>query len=249
MKNYQYSIILCSLFLASCASYVTPGRGVSLSEISDTDIQILMSREAAADFPARIAVARVQGSGYRSLSADSYGYGRYSLVTTRDIAQEKDFVRLAQLDGVAGIAPINQFFLPQKLDSIRSLRIAAARLKTDILLIYTFNTRFYVGKQELAPLNLIALGLLNNKKVEVTTTVSSAFFDVRTEYLYGISEVSHTESAFASVWSDDQVVDDLRIKTEKQSFAKLIPILEKNWQEIIAEYQPKAKIESEVIAD
>ncbi|MDQ7049431.1 MAG: hypothetical protein Q9M92_07770 [Enterobacterales bacterium] len=184
-------------------------------------------------------MARIQSSGYRSRSQASYGYGRYSFIPTREIIQEADFTRLASLGGLAGIAPINQFFLPEKLNSIKSLRIAAARLKADILLVYTFQTSFQVGKQQFAPLNVISLGFLNNKKVSVTTTVTSAFFDVRTEYLYGVTEATHTEISHASVWNDDKVVDALRLKTEKKSFAKLMPSMEKTWQGIVSEYQVK----------
>jgi len=239
MQNIKVLTLLVSLFLTSCASYVTPGGSVSINEITDTDIQTMMARQPTAHFPARIAVARIQSSGYRSGSQSSYGYGRYSFIPTREIIQEADFNRLAALDGLVGIAPINQFFLPERLDSIKSLRIAAARLKADILLLYTFQTSFQVGKQQFAPLNVISLGFLNNKKVSVTTTVTSAFFDVRTEYLYAVTEATHTETSHASVWNYDKVVDALRLKTERQSFTKLMPSIEKTWQTIVTEYKVK----------
>ncbi len=236
MQAFRQLILVFSFILTGCASYVTPGGGVSLNDMADTDIQVLMERQPMANFPAGIAVARIQSPGYSSLTQASYGYGRYSFIPTREIIQESDFARLASLDQIAGIAPINQFFLPERLDSIKALRIAAARLKTDILLVYSFHTSFQVGQQQFAPLNLISLGLLNNKKVMVTTTVFSAFFDVRSEYLYGVTEATHSESKFASVWNDDKVVDALRLETEKQSFKKLLPQLEKTWNKIVTEY-------------
>ncbi|MFB2802484.1 hypothetical protein [Shewanella seohaensis] len=70
----------------------------------------------------------------------------------------------------------------------------------------------------------------------MTTTVSAALFDVRTEYLYGLAESTAKESRNASVWSTSDAVDDLRRVTEKQAFLQLIPEIEKTWAGVIAEY-------------
>lgn len=195
-----------------------------------------MAKEAAANFPANIAIARIQAPGYESYKVSSFGTGRYSVVTTREVESDADFEKLAGLQEVAGIAPLNRILLPAKLDSIKSLREAAARVKADILLIYTFDTSFHAGAQKFAPLNVISLGFLNNKEVTVTTTVSAAFFDVRTEYLYGLSEATARESKYASVWGTSDAVDDMRVATEKAAFEKLLPELEKTWTGIVREY-------------
>ncbi|WP_333609576.1 hypothetical protein [Arsukibacterium sp.] len=149
---------------------------------------------------------------------------------------QSDFDKLLALPQLQGIAPLNSILLPENLDSIKSLREAAARLKADILVIYTFNTSFHVAGQRYAPLNVISLGFLKNKEVSVTTTVSAAFFDVRTEYLYGLSEATDTKNKHSSIWSSSADVDDLRLATEKQAFAKLIPELEKTWAGIVKHY-------------
>lgn len=225
--------------LGGCASYTTPGGGVQFSELADTDINELMSKEPAATFPANISVARIQASGYQSYKVSSFGTGRYSVVTTREVETEEDFERLSNLPGVAGLAPLNRILLPANLDSIKSLREASARLKADILLIYTFDTSFHAGEQKFAPLNVISLGFLKNKEVTVTTTVSAAFFDVRTEYLFGLSEATVKESKGASVWSTSDAVDDMRVTTEKAAFKKLLPEIEKTWAGIISQYASK----------
>ena len=227
------------LLLGGCASYTTPGGGVHLGELSENDITELMSIKPAAPFPANISVARVQAPGYQSYKVNSFGTGRYSVVTTREVESEEDFVRLSKLPEVSGIAPLNRILLPSNLDSIKSLREASARLKADILLIYTFDTSFHAGEQKFAPLNVISLGFLKNKHVTVTTTVSAAFFDVRTEYLFGLSEATSKESKNASVWSTSSAVDDLRISTEKDAFQKLLPEIEKTWLNIVSQYAEK----------
>ncbi|MGI2170240.1 hypothetical protein ACROAE_08585 [Shewanella sp. MF05960] len=235
IKTITLSMILI-LILSGCASYTTPGGSVQFSELSDTNINELMSKEPAAVFPANIAVARIQAPGYQSYALNSFGTGRYSVVTTREVESDDDFDRLAKLPNIAGLAPLNRILLPTNLDSINSLREAAARLKADILLIYTFDTSFHAGEQKFAPLNVISLGFLKNKEVSVTTTVSAAFFDVRTEYLYGLAEATTKESRSASVWSTSDAVDDMRVATEASAFKKLLPEIEKTWVNIISQY-------------
>lgn len=236
MKKLKIVFLVAVMMLSGCASYTTPGGGVQISNLVDEDIGELMSKEPAAVFPANISVARVQAPGYQSYRLGSFGDGRYSVVTTRDVESEEDFIRLSNLPQVAGLAPLNRILLPTNLDSLKSLREASARLKSDILLVYTFDTSFHAGEQRFAPLNVVSLGFLKNKTVSVTTTVSAAFFDVRTEYLFGIAEATAQETKSASVWSTSDAVDDLRVATEKAAFQKLLPEIEKTWSGIIAQY-------------
>ncbi|MCG9965039.1 hypothetical protein [Shewanella cutis] len=219
MNKIRLATLLSLILLGGCVSYTTPGGSVAIGSLAESDISALMSTQPAAIFPAHIAVARIQAPGYISYRLSSFGTGRYRVVTTREVETEADFAQLAKMPQVAGIAPLNRILLPEKLDSIKSLREAAARLKADMLLIYTFDTSFHAGEQQFAPLNVISLGLLKNKEVSVTTTVSAAMFDVRTEYLYGLAESTAKESSDA--------VDDLRRLTEKQAFSQLIPEIEK----------------------
>lgn len=239
MKIYKAVMLSFAITLSGCASYTTPGGSVQLSQLADSDINELMSKKPAASFPANISVARVQAPGYQSYKLNSFGTGRYSVITTREVESDEDFIRLSKLPQLAGIAPLNRILLPVDLDSVKALREASARLKADILFIYTFDTTFHAGEQKFAPLNVISLGFLKNKQVTVTTTVSAAFFDVRTEYLYGLAEATAQEVKAASVWSTSDAVDDLRITTEKAAFQKLVPEIEKTWLGIVSQYSSK----------
>ena len=237
MNVLKRLLIGCVIILSGCASYyTTPGGSVHISNLADAGINELMSKEPAASFPANISVARIQASGYQSQRVESFGSGRYSVVTTREVESEQDFERLAKLPEVTGIAPLNRILLPANLGSLKELREASARLKADILLVYTFDTSFHAGEQKFAPLNVISLGFLKNKTVTVTTTVSAAYFDVRTEYLFGVAEATTSASKKASVWSSSDAVDDLRVSTEKEAFQKLLPEIEKTWAGIVSEY-------------
>ena len=225
-----------ALLLAGCATYTTPGAGVQISTLAEADIGELMAREPVAEFPVNIAVARVQAPGYYSYRSESYGIGRYSIVTTRDVEKEEDFERLSDMRMVTAVAPLNRILLPGRLDTIKDIRAAAARLRADILLVYTFDTVFQVGAQKYGALNVVALGFLKNKEVTVTTTASAALFDVQTEFIYGLAEATAHESKKASGWGSTGAVDDLRVVTERQAFQSMLSELEKTWNDIIREH-------------
>jgi len=114
-------------------------------------------------------------------------------------------------------------------------------------MIYTFDTSFHVGAQKYGPLNVISLGFLNNKEINVTTTVTVAFFDVRTEYLYGISEATAKQNKWGSVWGTGAVVDDLRVLTEKKAFKSLLPEIEKAWKSIISQYAMASENKTKIL--
>src|SRR6185295_16660006 len=88
---------LAALLAAGCATYTTPGAGVNVENLAKADVDIaeLMKIEPAAPFPARLAIARIQASGYYSRSNTCYGTGRYCVVTTRDIEPEASYERLS----------------------------------------------------------------------------------------------------------------------------------------------------------
>jgi len=212
-----------------------PG-GVNPGKLTQTEINAYLTTKPTASFPAKIAVARVQAPGYASQSNSGFGTGRYSVVTTRDVESDENFRRLEAMPGGAGFGPLNRILLPMELGSFDALRVAAARLKADVLLVYTFDTSFRVGKKQIEPQTLISLGLLPNKEVAVTTTASAAFFDVRTEFLYGLAEASARKSRHANVWGSANAVDELRITTERDAFDALVPEIEAAWAGIVAEH-------------
>src|SRR5437667_7061347 len=87
--------IIALLIIQGCAEYVTPGPGANLERVgltktireasTDGVIQKAFDKKPLANFPTGIAVARVQGPGYVSPTAQGYGTGAYSVLTTRDI--------------------------------------------------------------------------------------------------------------------------------------------------------------------
>lgn len=55
-----------STLAGGCASYTTPGDCVAIGSLAESDINALISVQAAATFPAHIAVARILAPGYVS---------------------------------------------------------------------------------------------------------------------------------------------------------------------------------------
>lgn len=231
-------VLVLLAFNSGCASYVTPGRGVSLASIdeSEPDIAENFKRKPASPFPARLAVVRVQDSGYYSHCNRSYGRGAYSVVTTHDVEKDEHFERICKLPMVAGVAPLNRMVLSRHLQNVKNLRVGASQLKADLLLVYTFDTSFDVPGQDVGPLTLISLGFLPNKQASVTTTASAAIYDVRTGYIYGLCESTANQKRLASSWSKKDAIDRCRIDTETEAFDGLVGEFEKTWKMILEEY-------------
>ena len=230
------ALTLCLAVIQGCATYTTPAGGVNIPSLGDGDIAELMAVEPAARFPARIAVARVQSSGYSSRTNDSYGVGRYSVVTTRDIEDESDFSTLASMDRVAAVAPIGRLLLPEQLNSIKDLRLSAARLKADMLLIYSIDTAFHVEGKALGPLTAITLGFLPSKKAFVSSTTSGLLVDVRTGYTYGVAEATERDEQRTTVWDSADAVDRARIQSEAASFDQFIGEVATLWRQTVRQY-------------
>lgn len=229
------------LTVSGCASYTTPGAGVSVGNLSqaDADIGEILQRQPAATFPARLAVARVQASGYYSRSnGNCYGSGQYCVLTTRDVETEKDFERLSKTPMVSAVALMSRVILPSKLESTKELRRAAASLKTDLLLVYSVDTGFNIENTDVGPLAVLSLGFLPTKKARVTSTASAAIYDVRTGFLYGVSEATATEEQRGTFWSSSEAVDNARMRAEAEAFKKLVGELEVLSANVVRQHAP-----------
>jgi hypothetical protein len=231
-------VALGSMIFSGCATYVTPGPGAKLADLSqsDWDIEKLMSRKPAAQFPARIAMIRVQAAGYKSYGNAGYGTGRYSVVTTRDIEEERHFERVKNLPLVAGVASINRLLLPADLETDRPLRQAAASLQADMLLLYTLDTSFRIDETNLGPFSVVTLGFLPNKEAIVTATASAVLYDVRSGFVYGLAESTARERQRANVWTTQNAIDNSRLEAERKSFDQLLDEFVKMWKGVTEQH-------------
>jgi len=240
MRHTAMLIVTLALFAGGCASYRTPGGGADLSGIREHDVREAFAREAGAQFPAQVAVARVQSPGYFNRYNEGYGQGRYSVVTTRDVESDADVRRLGALPQVAGLAPLNRLVLPTQLDSISDLRRAAAQVRADMLLVYTLDTSFRVKGKDIAPLRTFSLGVISSDDTRVLTTASAMLVDVRTGYVYGLAESTARREKSTNAWTSGLVVDEFRKQTEAEAFGKLVDELAALWPRIVAEHAASA---------
>jgi hypothetical protein len=242
------SFVLSTLTLTGCSSYATPGRAADLRLLgvtpetrraqTDSSIQSALDKKPLAAFPTAIAVARVQAPNYRSLTAEGYGTGRYSVVTTRDIETDDAVERLNKLPMTLGTAPLSRLLLTPHLQSDLELRNAAARLHADVLLIYTLDTTFTTDDHAI-PLTLVSLGIAPTKRVRVTTTASAVLMDTRNGYVYGVAESTARDSAGTSAWQSETTADQTRRDTEREAFTRLVGQVEQTWRNVLTQYVPK----------
>lgn len=227
-------VACCAALLAGCSSYRTPGSGVALGAITEADIAGAFQREPAAEFPARMAIARVAGSGYWSRSNSGYGGGAFSIVTTRDIETDASLERLGRMPRIAAVAPVSRLLVPVQLETTRDLRTAAAQLRADVLLIYTIDTRFRTETTEVGPLQTVALGFLPTKKAVVNATCAFMIVDVRTGFVYGTGETTAAEDQRSNVWGSESAIEEARLMAERRAFEAGLGEVETLWASIVA---------------
>lgn len=190
----------------------------------------------AAAFPASIAAVRVQAPNYQSyhtqLEGGVYGRGRYSIVNVKEVEEDLDLERIARLPQVGGLISISTLLLPARLESDRELREAAARLKADMVLLYTFDTSFHDNDASVA-LNVITLGLSPTRRVFVRVAASALLIDTRTGFIYAALEANEKRNVTTNAWESRETADRARRDAEKAAFKALVSEFEKNWPQIV----------------
>jgi hypothetical protein len=224
------------LFFGGCASYVPPGDRADFSSFASSEINESFARKPTAAFPVGIAMVRVQEPGYQSYSTRHgggvYGYGQYSVFTTREVESEADVERIAALSDVAGVSGLNRMLLPKELRSDEELRNAAARLKAEMLVLYTFDTAFF-DKDLMIPATILTLGAAPTKRVKVHVTASALVMDTRTGFIYATFEASEQREFTGSMWKKPEHADAARLDAERAAFKRLVDEFEGNWPRLV----------------
>lgn len=228
--------IIPIILLSSCATYMTPGREADLSVFTNPKVKKAFAVQPAIRFPANLALVRVQASGYYSESARGYGSGAYSVMTVRDIETEKDIETISKLKGIEGVATLNRLLLPSRLSSEEDLCEAAAKLQTDVILIYTIATEFS-DKGIIPPLTTLSLGFAPNQKYKITSSASAILMDTKTGYIYGALEEGEMRSGLTFAWGSTEAIEVGRKKAERAALDKLISSFGPFWQRVCDRYR------------
>lgn len=249
MRAYLATITLfamIALFQTGCVSYTVPGPGARMEtfgvvtpgereRLTDQQIQRELELKPLVTFPANLCVAHVQGVDYRNAYGRAYGRGAYSVVTTREVETDEHFKRLADMPMVQGVATVSRMLLPSQLNSDIELRRAAAKLHTQILLVYTYDTDFY-DENSGSPLDVVTLGFGSHKKVRITTTATAALLDVRNGYVYGVAESTAQHEQDTSSWNNEEKADESRRQAEAEAFDGLVDEVAKTWSGVVRQY-------------
>jgi hypothetical protein len=254
---------------AGCSAYAVPGRGANFAQMgltpaqrdqqTDPAISKLLDRKPLANFPATIAIVRIEAGQYSNPKLQTCESGGYTVVLTHDVEKPEQFAQLAKLPMLAGLEPINRLELPSvtnhpraysmqmdsdrpvKLDDLTdptsSLRTAAALVHADMLLIYTFDDVF--DDRDLFELGtVLTLGLSPNKSLTVTSTASAVLIDTRNGYIYGAAESVEKKNTLANCWGENAAADAVREEVEGKAFAKLCGELTNTWTQVVKQYAP-----------
>jgi len=237
MRIFSTFFSLASLaLLTGCAHYVPPSGRADFSTFASQSMKESFEAKPAAGFPAGIAAVRVQSPRYHNYHTQRqggvYGEGRYSIVTVKEVEEEADFQRISALPQVGGLISLSTLLLPRTLQSDRELREAAARLKADMLLLYTFETSFH--ETDAAPaLSVVTLGISPTRRVKVRVAASALLLDTRTGFIYAALEASEKRQPLTNVWYSGDTADRARRDAEKAAFKSLVSELEKAWPKIL----------------
>lgn len=233
-------IWLLSIFVivtvTGCASYVTPRGGANLEAITSRPAQESFAAKPAAQFPASIAAVRVQGSRYCNYhtlqDGGVYGDGRFSIVTVKEVEDDADFARIEKLPQVGGLISISRLLLPPQLNSDADIRDGAARLKADMVLLYTFDTSFRDESKSVG-LQVVSLGFSKSQRVSVQVTASALLIDTRTGFVYAAFETNEKRELPSNTWQTADTADQARRDAEKAAFKSLVSEFEKGWPKVI----------------
>jgi hypothetical protein len=161
-----------------------------------------------------------------------YGQGRYSIITVKEVVEDADIERIANLPQVGGLISISTLLLPQTLKSDREIREAAARLKADMVLLYTFDTSFQDNDAS-KTLNVVTLGLSPTRRVFVNVAASAILLDTRTGFIYAALEANEKREVRTNAWESRETADRARRDAEKTAFKALVGEFEKSWPDIV----------------
>jgi hypothetical protein len=214
-----------------------PLTAVEREQLTDSEIRRRLALKPLASFPAALAWAQVQESGYSAYGRQGYGRGRASVVMTQDEPAAEAIGSLGDLPGVTRLSPLNRMILPEEIRREQDLRGAAAALHADILLLYTFDTRI-TTKENIPYAGLVTLGLFPDRSALATVTASAVLVDVRTGYVYGATSASSDRTQLASAWTRRSAMDDALRTAERGALVDLVENVKDLWGRVLKDHAP-----------
>lgn len=264
MLNFltRFTAVFClASILTGCAasdSYLTPSEPANLSSFTDAPITPNSANAAnaansanpgkpdytsaidanfksqpAARFPARIALMQVQHNQFSSAGAAVSLPQKESLAAVEKHLTDKKVI--------TGIANLNNLLIDKNAPESQSIRLAASRVKADILVLYTLDTKSLTKDFEVGPLNLLLLGFVPNRNVTLNCKASAVVIDVRSGFVYGLTEADGSDWGIATVWNESSTTTRCSANAENQALTQLW-IKGGNLLETLAANQSQSKL-------
>lgn len=233
----RFLVWVIALSCAGCASYRTPGGPAQLADINPAERAGAGTLKPSPHFPATIALVQVQAPHYESYSSRGFGEGRFSIVTPSESAENAQLKIFGNWPSVADAVPLDISLLPAKLVSLDDLRLTAAKLQADVLLVYTLDTSLELQNKAVLPLTSVPLSGAPAQGANIESTASAVFIDVRSGFTYGASDATAKVSDLQSAWGSSAALDKKRLEAEQQAFNELAMKAEKIWAELAQQYQ------------
>jgi hypothetical protein len=238
-RVFSLVCLLAALLLAGgCARhYIPPSGRADLGKLSkNASIRESFELKPTAGFPAGIVAVRVQTSGYENYhtrqSGGVFGRGSFSVVFAKEAGEPEQMERLTGLPDLGGIISLNRMLLPERLESEEAIREAAARLKADMVFLYTFDTKYYDDDQSVF-LNVVSLGLSPTRKVNVLVNASALLVDTKTGFIYGAFEANEKRRLTSNVWESNETADRARQEAEAAAFKGMVDEFIKGWPAVV----------------
>jgi len=186
---------------------------------------------ALLEVPAHLALARVQGAGYRSYSAQARGQGPYSVLVPP--ADAETLAALGRWPGVSEVTAIESAVLPASLESLDDLRFAAAKLGADVLLLYSIATTFEVDGKAVPAAAVLKPGKAPDA-ARLYAEASGQFIDVRSGLVNATVSGSAALEDLATSWSSAEALDARRLEAERAALQKLLEDAQQRWTALAA---------------
>ena len=247
-------LLIAACVLTGCNSHVVTPAGADMrtfglvesaytrkTQTTDAIAQALELKPLAR-FPATIAVVRVQSAAkHSSAGGVSYGRGAYRVILTPTVEKQEHHDALAGLPMVNGVVRLNRLVLGENLSSDKQLRTAAARLRADLLLVYTINTEWTIDN-DAEPLDAITFGLSRYKNIRVTSTATALLLGTHNGYIYASSEVMRDKEYKDNAWRNASQIEEAQEELEQQAYDGLVESLVQSWPQLVKAYAPGAEV-------
>ena len=236
MKHVIVALLAAALAMCGCASDYKLAAPLTLAEsgvindraraakleqaMTDSSIADLLDVDIRAKLPAAVAVARLQSlcRGYQP-----------ALVTidAKELAGWEQTI--ADQQYVRGVHPVTPLVHGSQRPTLHSLRVAAAKLKCELILVYLQGDSSVDNYNDAAALywTLVGLWLVPGNVYEHRTVMQAVLVDARTGVILGTATGdSHHKQAYAAAYKDI-VRDKLSSKAPAEALADLQKVFEK----------------------